>query len=176
MLLPRLVTRKSPVPARVRWDKWGYPQMDSSLRREIVEFVRYSYFEEGGIVCTMSNLLGYFRSGAEVPIKLSLDAIYHAFPGGMKQICQEAGVPVIEERYRGAAAASAKRKTARGSRRGIGGDEVDLEKAVFAALRRGLQPIEVVEQVLRLTRIFKETQHLSITQTQKTSTPSKHTT
>ena len=85
-LLPRSVTRKSPVPVRVRWNKRGYPQMDQSLRREIVDFVHYSYTDEGGIVSTVKDLL----KGLE----LSRYAIYHAFPGGMREICQEAGVPV----------------------------------------------------------------------------------
>ena len=151
--------------------------MDPSLRREIVEFVHYSYTQEGGIVETVRDLLNFEEYMAH---KLSRYAIYHAFPGGMRQICQEAGVPVPEERYR---AASAKRKTARrSSGRGIGSDAADLEKVVFAALRRGLQPVEVVEkygnaeQVVRLAKIFRQAQSLSIRQTRETSTSSRRTT
>jgi hypothetical protein len=188
-LLPRSVTRKSPVPVRVRWNKRGYPQMDPSLRREIVEYVNVSYTQEG-IVSTVRDLLNFFESFTAH--KLSRDAIYHAFPGGMREICREAGVPVPEERYRAAGvpvpeeryrAAGAKRKTAgRSSGRGIGSDAADLEKVVFAELRRGLQPVEVVEkygnaeQVVRLAKIFRQAQRLSITQTRETSTPSRHTT
>ena len=155
--------------------------MDPSLRREIVEFVHYSYTQEGGIVSTVRDLLDYSESF--MAHKLSRDAIYHAFPGGMGEICREAGVPVPEERYRAAAGASAKRKTARrSSGRGIGSDAADLEKLVFAELRRGLQPVAIVEkygnaeQVVRLAKIFRQAQRLSITQTRETSTPSRHTT
>ncbi|MGD0549278.1 MAG: hypothetical protein ABSA81_01870 [Candidatus Bathyarchaeia archaeon] len=156
-LLLRSVTRKSPVPARVMWNKRGYLQMDPSLRREIVEYVRYCYVEEGGIVVTLRDLLEYFRSHAEVTHKLSRYAIYTAFPDGMRQICQEAGVPVIEERYRLAAGPGVKWKTAKpSSGKGIGGGAADLEKAVFAELRKGVQPVEIVEQVLRLAKIFKQ--------------------
>ena len=151
--------------------------MDPSLRREIVEFVNVSYTQDGK-VSTVRDLLSYFES--YTAHKLSCDAIYHAFPDGMRQICQEAGVPVPEERYR---AASAKRKTARrSSGRGIGSDAADLEKVVFEELRRGLQPVEIVEkygnaeQVVRLAKIFRQAQRLSITQTRETSTPSRHTT
>ena len=149
--------------------------VDPSLRREIVDFVHYSYTDEGGIVSTVKDLL----KGLE----LSRYAIYHAFPGGMREICREAGVPVPEERYRAAAGASAKRKTAsRSSARGIGSDAANLDKVVFAELRRGLKPVEVVEkygnaeQVVRLAKIFRQAQRLSITQKQETSTPSGHTT
>jgi hypothetical protein len=152
--------------------------MDPSLRREIVEFVNVSYSQEGK-VSTVRDLLNFEEYMAH---KLSRYAIYHAFPGGMKQICQEAGVPVPEERYRATAAASAKRKTARRpSGRGISSDAADLEKVVFAALRAGLQPVEIVEkygnaeQVVRLAKIFRQAQRLSITQTRETSTPSRHT-
>jgi hypothetical protein len=56
------------------------------------------------------------------------------------------------------------------------------KKVVFAELHRGLQPVEIVEkygnaeQVLRLAKIFKQAQRLSITQTRETSTPSRQTT
>jgi hypothetical protein len=154
--------------------------MDPSLRREIVEFVNVSYTQDGK-VSTVRDLLSYFES--YTAHKLSCDAIYHAFPDGMRQICQEAGVPVPEERYRAAAGASAKRKTAKqSSGREIGSDAADLEKAVFTELRRGLQPVEIVEkygnaeQVVRLAKIFRQAQRLSTTQTRETSTPSRHTT
>ena len=117
--------------------------MDPSLRREIVEFVRGAYANDGTVE-TVRDLLNYFW--------LSRYAIYHAFPGGMREICREAGVPVPEERYRATAAASAKRKTTRSpSGRGIGSDAADLEKVAFA------------EQVLRLAKIFRQAQSLSIT-------------
>jgi hypothetical protein len=151
--------------------------MDPSLRREIVEFVRGAYANDGTVE-TMKDLLNYFES-----YNLSRDAIYHAFPGGMREICQEAGVPVPEERYRAAAGASAKRKTARrSSGRGIGSDASDLDKLVFGDLNRGLQPVAIVEkygnaeQVLRLAKIFRQAQSLSIRQTRETSTSSRRTT
>jgi hypothetical protein len=93
---------------------------DSALRREVVHFVWGSYTEYG-IISTVRDVLSCFG--------ISRDVFYDAFPGGMRQACQEAGVPIPEERYRAVArACAARRKTARGSsRRGIGSDAADID-------------------------------------------------
>jgi len=109
--------------------------VNSSLRREVVDFVSGTYAEEG-FVSTVRDLLTCFG--------LSRDAFYGAFPGGMREVCREAGVPIPEERYRAVARACAvRRMTARGSsRRGIGSDAADLGK-VRETDMRNLNPEKI---------------------------------
>jgi hypothetical protein len=109
--------------------------VDTSLRREVVDFVSRTYAEMG-FVPTVRDLLRRFGR--------SRDAFYGVFPGGMREICREAGVPIPEERYRAVAKACAmRRKTARASNGSvIGGDAAYLDK-VHETDIRNLNPVKM---------------------------------
>lgn len=130
----------------------------SSPKHEIVEFVRGAYQE--GFIPTVRELLDRFQ--------LSRDAFYGTFPGGLKEVCRKAAVPVPKERYQAVAKASAaKRKATRQSRKGTLSGAAHLDKVVFADLHRGVHPVQIVEKhgnakrVLQLAREFIEAQHLT---------------
>jgi len=86
-------------------------------------------------------------------LKLSRVRLYKLFPGGLAQICREAGVPVPTERSRAVEAALAARRDRIGGRclgTDGGAADSDLEKIIFSRLNIGYGPEEIVAEMGRM--------------------------